>query len=40
VVQRVGDCWPNADAGGKRHRKLVKSGPSGTKELGCVGIGT
>jgi len=36
----IGDCWPNADAGGKRRQKLVNSGPSDTEELGCVGIGT
>jgi len=40
MVRRVGDYWPNADAGGKLRQKLVNSGPSGTKELGCVGIGT
>ena len=39
VLRRVDDCWPNADAGGKRRQKLVSSGPSGTDELGCVGNG-
>jgi len=34
VVRRAGD------AGRKRHRKLVNSGPSDTEELGCAGIGT
>jgi len=40
VVRTVSDCWPNADAGGKRHQKLVNSGPSATEELGCAGIST
>jgi len=40
MARKVGDCWPNADAVGKRHQRLVSSGPSGTEVLGCAGIGT
>ena len=40
MLRRISDCWPNTDAGGKRRQKLVNSGPSGTEELGCAGIGT
>jgi len=36
---RLDDCWPNADAGGKQCQKLVCSGRSDTEELGCAGIG-
>ena len=39
MVRRVGDCWPNADAGGKQRQRLVNSGPSlDIKELGCAGL--
>jgi len=40
VARKVGDCWPNADAVGRRRQRLASSGPSGTEVLGCAGIGT
>jgi len=40
VARKVGDCWPNADPIEKRRQRLASSGPSGTEELGCAGIGT
>jgi len=40
VARKVGDCWRNADAVGKRRQRLARSGPSGTEVLGRAGIGT
>jgi len=40
VARKVGDCWPNADAVGRRRQRLASSDPSGTEVLGCAGIGT
>ena len=28
MAWKVGDCWPNADAVGRRRQRLASSGPS------------
>ena len=40
VEQRLHDYWQNVAVDDRQRRILMCSGPSGTEELCCVGIGT